>query len=131
MVRRAETGRVVLFVTARRLISLPLSCLVTALVSSSGLDALGEIIGAGGRMYRAICLCCRVNTSMQRQNISVSAQRTHQAIYRKASPTHPSLLKECQPRAWLYDLAALFWGRTQPPMTHLTISLIVPIHILW
>lgn len=47
MVRRAETGRVVLFVTARRLISLPLSCLVTALVSSSGLDALWEVIGAG------------------------------------------------------------------------------------
>jgi len=50
MVRRAETGRVVMLsVTTRRLISLPLSCLVTALVSSSG---FGEIIGADMNVSR-------------------------------------------------------------------------------
>ena len=128
MVRRAETGRVVMLsVIARRLISLPLSCLVTALVSSSG---FGEIIGAETNVSRHLSVLSSEH-ELQRQNISVSTQRTHQAMRRKASPTHPSLLKECQPRVWLYDLAALFWGRTQPPMTHLTISLIVPIHILW
>lgn len=53
MVRRAETGRVVMLsVTARRLISLPLSCLVTALVSSSGFDVLWEIIGAETNVSR-------------------------------------------------------------------------------
>lgn len=107
MVRRAETGRVVMLsVAARRLISLPLSCLVTALVSSSGFDALWEIIGAETNASRHLFVC-RVNTSMQRQNISVSIQRTHHVMRRKASPTHPSLPKECQLRAWLYDLAAL------------------------
>jgi len=42
-------------------------------------------------------------------------------MHRKASPTHPSLLKECQHRAWLYDLQ-LFPGEntaTDDPFDHL------------
>ena len=88
MVRRAETGRVVMLsVTPRRLISLPLSCLVTVLVSSSGFDALWEIIGAETNVSRHLFVC-RVNTSMQRQNISVSTQHTKLCAEKLLRPTH-------------------------------------------
>ena len=79
MVRRAETGRVVMLsVTARRLISLPLSCLVTALVSSSGFDALWEIIGA--------------ETNVSRHLFVLSSEHEHAAteylrIYTKNTPS--------------------------------------------
>ena len=96
-----------LSVTARRLVSLLLSCLVSALVLSSGFDALWEIIGAETNVSRHLSVLSSEHEHAATEYLRIYA--THQVMRRKASPTHPSLIKECQHRAWFYDLQ-LFSG---------------------
>lgn len=87
MVRRAETGRVVLFVTARRLISLPLSCLVTALVSSSGFDALWEMIGAETNVSRHLSVLSSEHEHAATEYLRICTKNTPSDIPKSFSDT--------------------------------------------
>ena len=77
-----------------------------SLVSSSGFDVLWEITGADMNVSRHLSVLSSEHEHAATEYLRIYTKNTPSDAPKSFSDP-PSLLKECQHRAWLYDLAAL------------------------